>query len=197
MHKAHFLYIDPTIDNHEQLIDTFNDHVKSKKHIFLFLFMDGCGPCNETKPKWNNIKKYLKNDYANNNDLVISAINQKLFNKLNAIGNEPMGYPTLRYINAPMIEEYEDADISKKDRSTESFADWIACKLKKQSNHHHDVHLHHHKKSSRGGAKTKRTRKHRKIRGGKWSLKYKRSINCRRPKGFSQRQHCKYGRKRL
>ena len=30
--------------------------------------------------------------------------------------------------------------------------------------------------------------------GGKWSLKYKRSINCRRPKGFSQRQHCKYGR---
>jgi hypothetical protein len=34
-----------------------------------------------------------------------------------------------------------------------------------------------------------------KNRGGKWSLKYKRSINCRRPKGFSQRQHCKYGRK--
>lgn len=30
----------------------------------------------------------------------------------------------------------------------------------------------------------------------KWSLKYKRSINCRRPRGFSQRQHCKYGRKK-
>lgn len=28
----------------------------------------------------------------------------------------------------------------------------------------------------------------------KWSLKYKRSINCKHPKGFSQRQHCKYGR---
>jgi hypothetical protein len=34
-------------------------------------------------------------------------------------------------------------------------------------------------------------------RGGKWSLKYKKSINCKRPKGFSQRQHCKYGRKKL
>jgi len=32
------------------------------------------------------------------------------------------------------------------------------------------------------------------IKGGKWSKKYKKSINCRRPKGFSQRQHCKYGR---
>lgn len=29
-------------------------------------------------------------------------------------------------------------------------------------------------------------------RGSKWSLKYKRSIDCKRPKGFSQKQHCKY-----
>ena len=29
----------------------------------------------------------------------------------------------------------------------------------------------------------------------KWSNKYKKSINCKRPKGFSQKQYCKYGRK--
>lgn len=34
-------------------------------------------------------------------------------------------------------------------------------------------------------------------KGGKWSIKYKRSINCKNPKGFSQRQHCKYGRKTI
>ena len=28
----------------------------------------------------------------------------------------------------------------------------------------------------------------------KWSIKYKKSINCRKPKGFSQKQYCKYGR---
>jgi hypothetical protein len=33
-------------------------------------------------------------------------------------------------------------------------------------------------------------------KGGKWSLKYKRSINCRRPKGFSQKQYCKYRNRR-
>ena len=33
--------------------------------------------------------------------------------------------------------------------------------------------------------------------GRKWSIKYKKSINCRHPKGFSQKQHCKYGRKTL
>jgi len=31
----------------------------------------------------------------------------------------------------------------------------------------------------------------------KWSLKYKRSIDCKRPRGFSQKQHCKYGAKTL
>lgn len=30
----------------------------------------------------------------------------------------------------------------------------------------------------------------------KWSMKYKRSIDCNHPKGFSQKQHCKYGRRR-
>lgn len=29
----------------------------------------------------------------------------------------------------------------------------------------------------------------------KWSKKYKRSINCKKPKGFSQKQYCKYKRK--
>ena len=28
----------------------------------------------------------------------------------------------------------------------------------------------------------------------KWSMKYKKSINCKKPRGFSQKQHCKYGR---
>lgn len=36
-----------------------------------------------------------------------------------------------------------------------------------------------------------------KQRGGKWSLKYKKSINCRHPKGFSQKQHCTYGRGKI
>jgi hypothetical protein len=30
----------------------------------------------------------------------------------------------------------------------------------------------------------------------KWSARYKKSINCRRPRGFSQRQYCKYGRRK-
>lgn len=34
------------------------------------------------------------------------------------------------------------------------------------------------------------------IMGGKWSRKYKRNINCNHPRGFSQKQYCKYGRRK-
>jgi len=36
-----------------------------------------------------------------------------------------------------------------------------------------------------------------KVGGRKWTKKYKKSINCKKPKGFSQKQYCKYGRKKL
>ena len=43
--------------------------------------------------------------------------------------------------------------------------------------------------------KRKKSRHHKTVhRGGKWSRKYKLSINCNDPKGFSQRQYCNYGR---
>ena len=48
---------------------------------------------------------------------------------------------------------------------------------------------------------TMKTRKHKNKNKNKkskkrWSLKYKRSIDCKRPRGFSQRQYCNYGRKK-
>ena len=43
-------------------------------------------------------------------------------------------------------------------------------------------------KSVKGGTRRRKKRR--------WSNKYKKSINCRRPKGFSQKQYCKYGRKK-
>ena len=77
------------------------------------------------------------------------------------------------------VENYEDSKVENKDRSVDSFVEWIKMKSREKK---------------QGGSKTRRKRKNK--RGGKWSAKYKRSINCKRPKGFSQRQYCKYGRKK-
>ena len=40
----------------------------------------------------------------------------------------------------------------------------------------------------------KNTKRMKQKKARKWSRKYKNSINCSRPKGFSQKKYCKYGR---
>jgi hypothetical protein len=147
--------------------------------------MVGCGPCNETKGPWSKIHEHLDREHLENPNIVVSMVDKDFYPNLMNVGKEPMGFPTLRHI-CNGVEDYEDCPMERKDRSAESFADWIKIKV-----------------SKKGGARDHRIPKSivrtiptRRRAGGKWSMKYKRSINCKRPKGFSQKQHCKYGRRR-
>jgi phenylalanyl-tRNA synthetase alpha subunit len=168
--------------------------------------MDGCGYCDQTKPEWEKLKN---SPYKNSDNIRITDMNEKL---LDVVG-EPMlktnikGFPTLRYINLDKYEDYDDSkDVSKKDRSYESFLEWIDKKTngkkvkkdkkdKKDKKEKKEIGKNMAKKKSE--SKNKKTLKKKNAQvGGKWSRKYKRSINCHRPRGFSQRQHCKYGRRK-
>jgi len=162
-----FLHIDPTTKNTEM----FNKYVKDGKHVFVLFYMEGCGPCNATRPEWKKLENVLSHKHKHNNNIVIVDVDQDVLKSLKYIRNQPKGFPTMQHIckKGNHSEDYEDSDISNKDRSIDSFVEWIEHHVKK-----HGLH---------------------KMRGGKWSLKYKRSINCKHPKGFSQKQHCKYGRK--
>jgi thiol-disulfide isomerase/thioredoxin len=178
-----FIVIGENQNDPRQDIEILNNQLDSGKHVFLFTYMDGCGPCNQTKPKWDSIKDKIKNK----KDIVVVRINNKLFPLLKKMGSEPVGYPSIRYVSKDGVEEYEDcSDSGVKDRSAESFLKWIEHKTGSSS---------HKKNRSNSTRRNKKSRSHSQ-RGGKWTLKYKKSINCKKPKGFSQRQHCKYGRRR-
>ena len=214
-----FVIIDKNSKDKETEIQKINNDIKNNKHIFLFLFMDGCYHCDMTKTQWSNIKNQVPPHLSNNNDVAIVEINCEFFSEMSGIGNEPMGYPSLRYIHNGKVEEYEDCPLPNKDRSAESFAMWIESKIGEKREITDSFALTKNRltkttkpiisikqtKGTKQTKQTKQTKKH-KMRGvaprtrtmtkkgGKWSMKYKRSINCNRPRGFSQRQHCKYGR---
>uniref|UniRef100_A0A6C0JHN1 Thioredoxin domain-containing protein n=1 Tax=viral metagenome TaxID=1070528 RepID=A0A6C0JHN1_9ZZZZ len=164
-----FLHIDPTSDKKNTKL--FNKYLKDGKDIFVLFYLEGCGPCNETKPEWKKIHSVFAD---NNNNIVVADIDQSVMKNLHDIRVQPKGFPSMYHIckKGAICNDYEDADISKKDRTIDSFVEWIESHIKKRSHEN-------------------------RMRGGKWSLKYKRSINCNHPKGFSQRQHCKYGRTKL
>jgi thiol-disulfide isomerase/thioredoxin len=174
------------------LIDRLNNHLNNKGHkIFILFYMEGCGPCNQTRPEWSKLKNILSNNFLNKKDIVIVSIDKDLYNKLVNIKNEPTSFPNIRFITdaGEKQEEYENSDISVKDRKIDSFIEWI--KLKSGENNitkgeSKNIHSKKMNKNTRNKIK--------KMYGGKWTRKYKRSINCKRPRGFSQKQYCKYGK---
>jgi len=117
-------------------------------------------------------------------------------------GPAPTGFPNFKVVSgtSKKVEEYDG------DRTMESFKKWIeknsgGSSLMGGSNRRQMGGS----RLRRGSRKTKKGRKIGKknistltrmlLGGRKWSRKYKKSINCKRPKGFSQKQYCKYGRK--
>jgi len=175
--------------NGKTFIDNLNSMIQDKDvQIFIMFYMEGCGPCNSTRPEWAKLKNVLKNT-KNNNNIVIVDMDQVLSNKLKGI-KEPNAFPTMRYISngGIEVENYEDSSIKNKDRTIDSFVEWINVKTKDNKNYN--------KKGGKKSIDNKKVKKNNKTQKRKWSNKYKRSINCRVPKGFSQKQYCKYGRKK-
>jgi len=118
-------------------------HINSKKNInkvdkfinqgydvFILVYMEGCGPCNATRPEWAKLESALQNQYAKNNKLVIVDVNKDYLSDIKHIGPVD-GFPTMKYIGnyGKKVESYEDSSISKKDRSIDSFINWIESKI--------------------------------------------------------------------
>ena len=180
------VYLDINKTNHKtkdsDLVKELDHYLGNKRNkCFVLFYMEGCGPCAATRPEWAKLENVLSQDILHNDDIVVASIDHELCEKLENLKSKPPSFPTMRFITngGNEVENYEDSKLDNKDRSVDSFVEWIKMKSREKK---------------QGGAKTRR--KYKNKRGGKWSAKYKRSIDCKRPKGFSQRQHCKYGRKK-
>jgi hypothetical protein len=163
-----------------------------------------------TKPEWKKVANSF--DYRDDNKgIVMAHIDQNNLDQIRpTVGNYPIsGYPTMLHVHGNKIIPYEESHIKNKNRTAESFKEWINQYVKmsglgntKRESNMEKLHrpllsmsISNRSRSRRQNKST--SSKHSKKRGqtgGKWSLKYKKSINCKHPKGFSQRQHCKYGR---
>lgn len=107
-----------------------NDIIKNTKHVFILVYMVGCGPCNATRPEWKKMCQSLENKYSSNGDVAILDLDSQFMNEVKGIG-EVSGFPTMKYIsnNGNTTELYEDSNIPNKKRSYDSFINWIDSKV--------------------------------------------------------------------
>jgi hypothetical protein len=116
-----FLHINPSTNNE----DEFDKMVNNGNHVFVLIYMEGCGPCQATRPEWAKIKNILgqpdrKKKYPK---VVVADVDQILCDKMEHI-KSLSGFPTMRYIsgNGNVVENYEN------DRSIDAFIEWIDSK---------------------------------------------------------------------
>jgi hypothetical protein len=109
-----------------------DDMIREKKHIFILIYMEGCGPCNATRPEWSKMAHTLQKQYSKNKDVVIIDVNKDLLASIKVIGSIN-GFPTMKYITnkGHTVENYEDSSIKNKDRSADSFINWVETNMLK------------------------------------------------------------------
>jgi hypothetical protein len=147
----------------KSVIDTLNSIIKEDPNnkIFILYYMEGCGPCNATRPEWAKIKNALKN-LENSNNVAIVDIDQVLSSKIANSKEEPNSFPTIRYITnkGNSVENYEDSNITNKDRAIDSFVEWIKLNTKN---------------SKLVGGRTRKRYRHKRALKNKKSIKRKRT----------------------
>ena len=114
-----FLHINSKTNN----AALFNQYVEQGKHIFILFYMEGCGPCNMTRPEWKKIENILSSKDKNNN-IVVVDIDQEVLEELKYLQSKPMGFPTMRYIanKGKTSEDYNG------ERNIDAFMKWIQSK---------------------------------------------------------------------
>lgn len=115
--------------------EEMNEIIKNAKHVFILVYMVGCGPCNATRPEWKKMCDIMDKKYSNDNNVAILDLDSKFMNSVEGLGQID-GFPTIKYItnNGKKNEAYENSNIPNKERSANSFVKWIESKLNKKSN---------------------------------------------------------------
>jgi len=162
------------IDKLESIMDNLNNKT------FMLIYMEGCGPCNAVRPEWKKLQNVLHNNFVNRNDAAIVDIDKDLIQKVKYIKEQPAGFPTILYITnkGENIENYENSEIQNKDRSIDSFIEWIKLKIGEPNISKGET------INIQNGGKSKKKRR------VKRTLKSKRKTN----KKFSKKKYYKYGR---
>ena len=116
-----FLHINPSTKNSH----TFDKMVNDGKNIFVLIYMEGCGPCNQTRPEWTKLKNILGQPQQRIKypGVVVADVDQSECSNINHISGLS-GFPTMRYISnkGRVVENYEN------ERSIDAFIKWIDSK---------------------------------------------------------------------
>ena len=145
-----FKNIDSKTSNKQEELKDLIKSIQGGNNVFILIHRVGCPPCEATRPEWLKLEQKLGDKYGKNEDVVIASVEEKY---MNGLGPEEItgtvtksdtdlspyigdvdGFPTMKLIKnkGATKEPYEMSNISKKDRSLDSFTEWIETNIGKK-----------------------------------------------------------------
>ena len=96
------------------------------KRVFILIYMNGCVPCEATKPEWKKLKTSLGKNVLDSEDVLVVDIDKDLMDNVKNVKKEITGFPTIR-----RISQHGNRSVDyDKDRSVEAFSKWIETAAK-------------------------------------------------------------------
>ena len=147
--------------NNESDVSQLQNSVYNNKDIFMLIYMDGCGPCNQVRPEWKKLENVLHKHITNPKykNVVIVDINKDILEKTKTNIKSPIGFPTITFVSkkGSIQESFEESNSPNKNREIDAFVSWIETKLHKNT----PVTRHTKKTHQKAGSTRKRKRKRR------------------------------------
>ena len=103
-----------------------NTYIDNGTHVFMLIYMSGCGPCNAARPEWAKLEHSLGGQYGKKKPykFIIADVNKYFAHLVHKI-KQPNAFPTILYVSGNKIENYEDSSINDKRRDVDCFMNWI------------------------------------------------------------------------
>ena len=123
--------------NNESGVIQLKNSINTNKDIFMLIYMDGCGPCNQVRPEWKKLENVLHKHITNPKykNVVIIDINKDILEQTKTNIKSPIGFPTITFVskNGSIQENFEDSASPNKNREIDAFVSWIETKLHKNA----------------------------------------------------------------
>jgi hypothetical protein len=123
--------------NNNSDVTQLKNSINTNKDIFMLIYMDGCGPCNQVRPEWKKLENVLHKHITNPKykNVVIIDINKDILEKTKTNIKSPIGFPTITFVskNGSIQENFEESTSPNKNREIDAFVSWIETKLHKNA----------------------------------------------------------------
>lgn len=112
------LHIDQDASDEE--LQMAQQWMKDKDHVYVLVYLDGCGPCNQVRPEWQKLPDIVEPPPSKH--IGIMDINQAIVHRIPQIPT-PLAFPTIQHFThqGNTVHSFDDS----LDRSASTLAKWI------------------------------------------------------------------------